>query len=69
MPFKKLLTEEQIGFAIGYSAAFIVDNFVKVSAIQYGYKTVSWIALKTKIPRPTGQVLFERVVDGVSNAY
>ena len=69
MPLKKLLTEEQVGFAIGYTAAFIVDNFVKVSAVKYGYKTISWVASKTRISPPTGQVLFERVVDGVWNAY
>ena len=69
MPFKKFLTEEQIGFAVGYSAAFVVDTFVKTSAVKYGYKTLSWIAHKTRISTPTGQVLFERVVDGVWNAY
>ena len=69
MPFKKLLTEEQIGFTIGYSATFVVDNFVKVSAVRYGYKTISWVARKTRISPPTGQVLFERVIDGVWNAY
>ena len=76
MVFNKLFTEEQVGFAIGYTAAFVVDNFVKVSAIKYGYKTIrysyktiSWVAAKTKISAPTGQLLFERVVDGVWNAY
>ena len=70
MALKRFFTEEQIGFTIGYTAAFVVDNFVKVSAIKYGYKTVSWIANKTKNPSPlTGQILFERVVDGVWNAY
>jgi hypothetical protein len=69
MPLKRLFTEEQIGFAVGYTAAFVVDKFVKVSAIKYGYKTVSWVASKTKISPPTGQVLFERAVDGVWNAY
>jgi hypothetical protein len=69
MALKRFFTEEQIGFAIGYTAAFVVDNFVKVSAVKYGYKTVSWVASKTKISSPTGQVLFERVVDGVWNAY
>ena len=47
MPLKKLLTEEQVGFAIGYTAAFVVDNFVKVKAVRYGYKTISWVANKT----------------------
>ena len=65
LSFKKLLTEEQIGFAIGYTAAFVVDNFVKVNAVRYGYKTVSWVASKTRISPPTSQVLFERIVDGV----
>lgn len=69
MSLKIVLTEEQIGFAIGYTAAFVVDKFVKVSAVRYGYRTVNWIASKTKIVPPTGQVLFERVVDGVWNAY
>ena len=69
MPLKNLLTEEKIGFAICYTAAFVVDNFVKVSAVQYGYKTISWVASKTRISPPTGQVLFERVIDGVWNAY
>ena len=69
MALKTFFTEEQIGFAIGYTAAFVVDNFAKVSAVKYGYKTVSWVASKTKISSPTGQVLFERVVDGVWNAY
>ena len=41
MPFKKFLTEEQVGFAIGYTSAFVVDNFAKVSAVRYGYKTIS----------------------------
>lgn len=40
-----------------------------MSAVKYGYKTVNWVASKTKISSPTGQVLFERVVDGVWNAY
>ena len=69
MPFNKFLTEEQVGFAIGYTAAFMVDNFVKVSAVRYSYGALSWVARKTRISPPTGQVLFERVVDGVSNAY
>lgn len=69
MAWKKILTEEQVGFAIGYTAAFVVDNFVKVSAVKYGYKAVGWIASKTRISPPTGQVLFERVVDGVADAY
>ena len=76
MPLSRILTEEQVGFAIGYTAAFVVDNFVKVSALKYGYKTikrgyktVTWIADKTKISRPAGEILFERVVDGVWNAY
>lgn len=71
MAFKTffIFTEEQVGFAIGYTAAFVVDSFVKGSALKYGYQTVSWVASKTKISRPTGQVLFERVVDGVWNAY
>ena len=34
MVFRKFLTEEQVGFAIGYTAAFMVDNFVKVSAVK-----------------------------------
>ena len=69
MPFKKFLTEEQVGFAIGYTAAFVVDNFVKVNAVRYSYRTINWVAKKTKISPLTGQVLFERVVDGVWNAY
>ena len=69
MFFKKLLTQEQVGFAVGYTAAFIVDNFVKVSAVKCSYRTVSWVAGKTKIVRPSAQVLFERIVDGVWQAY
>ena len=69
MPLKNLLTEEQVGFAIGYTAAFVVDNFFKVNAIRYSYRTINWVASKTRISPPTGQVLFERVVDGVWNAY
>ena len=69
MPLNRFLTEEQVGFAIGYTAAFVVDNFVKISAIKYGYKTVSWVASKTKIAQPPGQVLFERAVDGIWDAY
>ena len=69
MPLRKLLNQEQVGFAIGYTAAFVIDNFVKVSALKYGYKTVNWIASKTTISPPTRQVIFERVVDGVWNAY
>ena len=76
MALKKLLTQQQVGFAVGYTAAFVVDNFVRVSALQYsyktvrrGYKTISWVASKTRISAPTGQILFERVVDGVWNAY
>ena len=65
----RFITEEQLGFAVGYTAAFVVDNFFKVSALKYSYKAVSWVASKTKISPPTGQVLFERVVDGVWNAY
>ena len=63
------ITEKKVGFAIGYSAAFFVDNFVKFSVVKYGYKKVSWIASKTKITKPTSQVLFERVVDGITDAY
>ena len=74
MPFKRFLagnfiTEEQVGFAVGYTAACVVDNFVKVSAIKYGYKTVNWVAQRTKISRPPAQILFERIVDGVWEAY
>ena len=69
MVFRKFVTEEQVGFAIGYTAAFVVDKFVKVSAIQYGYKTVSWVASKNKIAQPTSQVLFERAIDAVRDAY
>jgi len=61
--------QEQIGFAIGYTAAFVVDKFVKVSVIKYGYKTVSWIAKKTKIDNLPAQVLFERAIDAVTEAY
>lgn len=61
--------QEQIGFAVGYTAAFVVDKFVKVSAIKYGYKTVSWIATKTKIDNLPAQVLFERAIDAVTEAY
>lgn len=66
---KNNFTQEQIGFAIGYTAAFVVDNFVKVSAIKYGYKTVNWIATKTKIDKLPSQVLFERAIDAVTEAY
>ena len=69
MILKKLFTEEQVEFAIGYTAAFVVDKFAKVSAVKYDYKTISWVATKTRISPPTGQILFERVVDGVSKAY
>lgn len=57
MVFKKVFTEEQIGYALGYTAAFVVDNFIKVSAVKYGYKTVSWIANKTKKKYYLGQGL------------
>ena len=30
---------------------------------------ISWVASRTKISPPTGQVLFERVVGGIRNAY
>jgi hypothetical protein len=33
MILKKFVTQEQVGFAIGYTAAFVVDNFIKVSAL------------------------------------
>ena len=69
MLFPNFFTEEQVGYAVGYTAAFIVDNFTKVTAIKYGYKTVSWMASRTKIARPTGQVLFERAIDAVRDAY
>lgn len=68
MVVKNFLTEDQVGFAIGYTAAFVVDNFVNVSAIKYGYKTVSWVASTTKIAQPTPQVLFEPAVDAVGDA-
>ena len=64
-----LFTEEQVGFAIGYTSAFVVDKFVKVRVVQYSYKAISWVASKTKISAPTGQILFEPAVDGVWNAY
>ena len=54
---------------IGCTATFVVDNFVKVSAVKCSYRTVSWVAGKTKIVRPSVQVLFERIVDGVWQAY
>ena len=63
------ITEKKVGFAIGYTAAFFVDNFVKFSAVKFGYKKISWIASKTKITRPTSQLLFERAVDGIRDAY
>ena len=65
MFLRNLFTQEQIGFAIGYIAVFLVDNFIKFGTVRYGYKTISWVANKTKISPPTGQVLFERVVDNV----
>ena len=69
MPLKKLVTEEQVGFAIGYTAAFVVDNFVKVGVLRYSYRKINWVASKTKISPPRGEVLFERIVDGVWRAY
>jgi hypothetical protein len=63
------LTEEQVGFAIGYIAAFVVDKFVKVSAIRYIYKVIKYIAVRTKIPTPSPEVLFERAVDSILEAY
>ena len=63
-------TEEQVGFAVGYTAAFVVDKFGKITAMRYSYKTAAWIAKKTKLAQPlSGQVLFERAVDGVYNAF
>jgi hypothetical protein len=64
-----VITEKQIGFTIGYIAAFVVDNFFKVTVIRYGYKTLGWVATKIKITQPAPQVLFERVVDAVRDAY
>lgn len=66
---KNNFSQEQIGFVIGYTAAFVVDNVVKVNAIKYGYKTVSWVATKTKIDQLPTQVLFERAIDAVMEAY
>ena len=69
MPLRRFFREEQVGFIIGWTAAFVVDNVVKVGAMKYAYRTVSWIASKTKISPLTAEVLFERVVDGVWTAY
>lgn len=60
---------EKFGLIVGYTAAFVVDKFVKISAIRYSYKTLDWVASKTKIPQPTPQILFERAVDAVRDAY
>ena len=51
-PLKKVFTEDQIIFVIVYFVAFVVDNFVKISVIKYGYKTAIWVASKTKISPP-----------------
>ena len=69
MVLKNNFSQEQIGFVIGYTAAFVVDNFVKFSAVKYGYKTVNWVATKTKIDKLPTQVLFERAIDAVTEAY
>ena len=65
MMFRNFFTEGKIGFAIGWTSAFVVDKFVKLS----GYKILDWVASKTKIPQPTPQILFERAVDAVRDAY
>lgn len=67
--FLPTLTEEKVGYAIGYSAAFLVDKFVKVNAVKYTYRTLDWIAVRTKIPTPSPEVLFERAVDAVLDIY
>ena len=68
------------GFVIGYIGALVVDIIV----IVYGCKklggvatkscktvgkTVGRIATKTKIPTPSPQILFERTVDAIWEAY
>jgi len=52
------LIEERIGYFLGYTSAFVVDKFVKVNAIRYGYRAIDYIAIRTKIPPLTPQVLF-----------
>lgn len=69
MKFWNFVTSEEVGFVIGYGAAFAVDKFAKVNAIRYGYRTVSWIANKTAIPTPSREVMFERIVESVWQAY
>jgi hypothetical protein len=55
MTLKRLVRQEQVGLVVGYTAAFIVDKFIKVSAVQYGYKTISWIASKIKSHHQQGK--------------
>jgi len=36
--------QERIGYVVGYTAAFVVDKFAKVSAVRYTYKTQdNWV--------------------------
>lgn len=60
---------EKTGFVLGYSSAFIVDKFVKVTAGYKVYKRISYIAEKTKITYISATELFERSVDGVTDAF
>ena len=69
MTLKNNFSQEQIGFALGYTAAFVVDNFAKVTAFRYGYKTLNWVATRTKIDKLPARVLFERAIDVVTEAY
>ena len=70
---KGWINQEQVGYFIKYTAAFIVHKFVQGSRIEYTskyvYKTVNIIASKTKIPTPSPRILFERAVDAVQDAY
>ena len=69
MKLLSLSTGEKVGFAIGYLAAFVVDSFLKIGTARFAYRKIGWIATKTKIPTPSAEVLFERAVDSVLEAY
>jgi hypothetical protein len=43
MVFRKFLMKEQVGFVIGYTDAFVIDNFVKVSALILRKKLCSFV--------------------------
>ena len=65
----KQLTQEKVGYSIGYTSGFILDKYIRLSLIKSSYQKIAFIAKRTKIRRPTPTILFERSSDAIRDAY